>query len=139
MQKRRFSIWQAHAVRMLMFFLEWLRESKKEQHDFKSSGIFKENNQLGNRATSWWWKVVKVFEELQSLSSYKEVVQFNHQQMFPVKSHSRLGSQPPETVPGLSYVLITWKFSMISQFHANISTLVPFGNLELKQLLLKKR
>lgn len=69
MQKRRFSIWQAHTVRMLMFFLEC--ESKKEEHDFKSSGIFKENNQLGNWETSWWCQVVKIFEEIQPLSSYK--------------------------------------------------------------------
>lgn len=46
MQKRGFSIWWAHTVRMLMFFLEC--ESKKEDHGFKSSEIVKENNQLGN-------------------------------------------------------------------------------------------
>lgn len=49
MEKRSFCEWQGLYCEdvFMLFFMKWPYECKKESHDFKSAGIFKEN-QLGN-------------------------------------------------------------------------------------------
>lgn len=48
MQMRRFYMSGSAVSRLMSSFLEWLCESQKEWHDFKLSGIFKEDNELGS-------------------------------------------------------------------------------------------